>query len=508
MHEEKNSSGVSNNEQAEALRNYVPNSAEEKKLVRKIDMFLMPILWIMYILNYVDRTNIGNAKIAGMATELSLDDDRYAWVLSVFFFGYLVCEVPSNMILSRSKPSIFLPAIMLVWGALSALMSISKSYGALLAFRFVLGCVEAGFFPGVLYYLSCWYTKAELGKRFGIFYTAAVLSGAFGGILAGGITEHLRNAHGISGWRWLFIVEGTTTAGVAIVANFVLLDYPSTSARLTPEEQKLASIRIIADGIANGGGSGRRRFTHRQAFVAAVADPRTYMFLVLFMLDVGAGTDAFSFLSFLLFFAKPPAFSYFIPTITVMLGYTTVKAQYMTVPIYAVASVGLNILAWSSDRTQDRRWHITAALALGFLSSVVCAIVQAPVVRYVMLCFLATGIWSALPLILSWASNTISLPPEKRAIVLALVNAFGNFSSVYGSRIWPEEDNPAFHIGFGVTAGFLGAGMILAALIPVMCKAVKSEGTQAEKELWPAHVTRPMIDAACVSPFQNVLVKK
>lgn len=191
-----------------------------------------------------------------------------------------------------------------------------------------------------------------------------------------------------------------------------------------------------------------------------------------------------------------------------MLGYTTVKAQYMTVPIYAVASVCLNVLAWSSDRTHDRRWHITGALALGFLSSLICAIVQDPAVRYVMLCFLAAGIWSALPLILSWASNTVSLPPEKRAIVLALVNALGNFSSVYGSRIWPGEDSPAFHIGFGVTAGFLGAATILAALIPVMCKAVKSEGTRAERELWPGRTTRPIIDAAWDSPLEDVPVKE
>lgn len=98
-----------------------------------------------------------------MQADLKLTDDDYAWVLSVFFFGYLICEVPSNMILSRSRPSIFLPGIMLVWGALSALMAISKTYGALLGFRFILGCIEAGFFPGVLYLLSCWYTKAELG---------------------------------------------------------------------------------------------------------------------------------------------------------------------------------------------------------------------------------------------------------------------------------------------------------------------------------------------------------
>ncbi|OBR06348.1 Major facilitator superfamily transporter [Colletotrichum higginsianum IMI 349063] len=474
MKEDKNAPVVSeaDAELAEALRNYVPGTREEKQLVRKIDIFLMPMLWIMYILNYVDRTNIladrpkqGNAKIAGMQKDLGLTDDGYAWVLSIFFFGYLICEVPSNMILSRSRPSIFLPGIMLVWGALSALMSVSKSYGALLAFRFILGCVEAGFFPGVLYLLSCWYTRAELGKRFAIFYTAAVLSGAFGGLLAGAITANLDNAHGIRGWRWLFIVEGVATVGVALIAFFVLLDYPATARQMTPEQRRLASIRIIADGIASGG-QNRKRLSHRDALVAAVSDPRTYAFILLFMLDVGAGT-----------------ISYFIPTITLTLGYDTVTAQYMTVPIYAVASVCLNVVAWSSDRHVERRWHVAAPLALGFACSVVCAAVQTPMVRYVMICFVAAGIWSALPLVLSWTSGVISLPPEKRAIVLAMVNAFGNFSSVYGSRIWPSRDAPAYHVGFGVTAAFLGAGMIVAVLMPLFVKWVDWKGTKAEREV-------------------------
>ncbi|KAK7409275.1 hypothetical protein QQX98_008515 [Neonectria punicea] len=449
----------------QALREYHPGSPEEKKLVRKIDCFLMPILWIMYILNYIDRTNIGNAKIAGMQTELELSDDDYAWVLSIFFFGYLICEVPSNMILSRSRPSIFLPTIMLIWGALSALMAISKTYGALLGFRFVLGCIEAGFFPGVLYLLSCWYTRAELGKRFAIFYTAAVLSGAFGGLLAGAITSNLHDAHGIAGWRWLFIIEGVATVGVAICAYFILLDYPETSKRLNESERRLAKIRIINDGIDTSG-QAQKRLGHWDALVAALADPRTYLFLVLYMLDVGAGT-----------------ISYFIPTITVSLGYETVKAQYMTVPIYAVAAVCLNINAWSSDRNAERRWHVAGPLAVGFACSVVCAIVKTPVVRYVMICFVASGIWGALPLILSWTSGVVSLPPEKRAIVLALVNAFGNFSSVYGSRIWKTNDAPEYPIGFGVTAAFLGAGMVLAAVIPVACRMIDWKGTKAEREV-------------------------
>ncbi|KLO87671.1 Uncharacterized protein Y057_13711 [Fusarium fujikuroi] len=404
-------------ELSDALSNYTPGSPEEKKLVRKIDLFLMPILWIMYILNYVDRTNIGNAKIAGMGDDLKLTDEMYAWVLSIFFFGYLICEVPSNMILSRSRPSLFLPGIMIVWGSLCTVMSVSKNYGTMLAFRFILGCIESGFFPGVLYLLSSWYTRAELGKRFAIFYAAAVLSGAFGGLLAGGITSGLHDAHGISGWRWLFIVEGVATVGVGIIACFVLLDYPHNSKRLSQQERQLAQIRIVADGLASTS-SLSGRLTHWQAFVAAISDPRTYIFIVLFMLDVGAGT-----------------ISYFIPTITKTLGYSSVKAQYMTNPI----------------------------------------------VRYVMICLVASGIWSALPLILSWASATVSLPPEKRAIVLALVNAFGNFSSVYGSRIWPTRDSPAYHIGFGVTAAFLGAGAILASVLPLLCKITAHKGTAAER---------------------------
>ncbi|KGQ12572.1 putative transporter [Beauveria bassiana D1-5] len=465
---------VEESEMAEQLRDFVPGSPEEKKLVCKIDLYLMPILWIKYVFNYIDRTNIvsstpahnllrkrqlipgrvvkGNAKIAGMQHDLSLTDDGYAWVLSVFFFGYLLCEVPSNMLLSRSRPSVFLPTTMLVWGALSACMAASRSYGALLGFRFVLGCVESGFFPGVLYVLSCWYTKAELGKRFAVFYTAAVSSGAVGGILAGTITANLHGACGIAGWRWLFIIEGVATVTVALASYFILLDYPSTSKKLSPEEQRLATLRIIHDGIANGS-AGKPRLSHWQAFLAAVSDPCTYIFILLYMLDIGAGT-----------------ISYFIPTITLTLGYDTVEAQYMTVPIYAVAAVCLNIIAWSSDRHIERRWHIAGALAIGFVGSVVCAAVQHAVVRYVMICFIAAGIWSAVPLILTWTSDVISLPPEKRAIVLALVNAFGNFSSVYGSRIWPKSDSPGYQIGFGVTAAFLGAAMVLAMSGPLLCR--------------------------------------
>ncbi|CAL3967753.1 unnamed protein product [Diplocarpon coronariae] len=447
----------------QAIRDYVPGTEAEVKLVRKIDLHLVPVLWIMYVLNYMDRTNIGNAKSAGMDVDLKLEGGRYAWVISIFFFGYLIMEVPSNMLLSRSRPSLFLPAIMLVWGALCAAMASVRNYGSILAFRFILGCIESGFFPGVLFVMSCWYKTAEIGKRFAIFYSAAVMSGAFGGILAGAITGHLDGAHGIAGWRWLFIVEGVATVGVATIATFILLDFPHTSTALTPEQQQLAAVRIIVDSQEASGGE---RLSHWEAFKAAAIDPATYAFMLLLVLDSGAGT-----------------ISYFIPTITKTLGYSTTTAQYMTVPVYMTAAVTLNVLAWNADRVGERRWHVTASLALGFVCALVCARVQTPVVRYVMLCFVAAGIWSALPLVIAWASKTIAFPAEKRAIAIAMINAVGNLSSVYGSQIWPGSSGPRYTLGWGVTAGFLGGGALVALLVPVFLERVPKRLTRAERAL-------------------------
>jgi MFS family permease len=239
-------------------------------------------------------------------------------------------------------------------------------------------------------------------------------------------------------------------------------------------------VRILVDNKASGHGTASQKsLSHWEAFKAAACDPRTYAFMLLFVLDVGAGT-----------------ISYFIPTITKSLGYSTTVAQYMTVPVYAVATVCLNICAYSADRNGERRFHIAAALSVGFVSALVCAIVQTPMVRYVMLCFVAAGIWSALPLILAWASKTFDFPAEKRAICIAMINAVGNLSSVYGSRIWPSSSAPRYTLGWGITAGFLGAGTLVAILIPVFSKYVPANGTRAERELKErSHVVESYVES-------------
>ncbi|KAJ0327587.1 hypothetical protein COL922a_013449 [Colletotrichum nupharicola] len=356
----------------QALQNYVPDSEAEKALVRKLDMYMGPTLWFMYILAYIDRQNIGNAKVAGMGTDLNLSDDQYAMLLSIFFIGYLVCEVPSNMILTRSRPSWYLPGIMIIWGAICAVMSVVKNYQGMLALRFFLGCIEAGFFPGVLYVMTCWYKKAEIGKRFSIFYTASVCSGAMSGLLAGAITGNMEGVRGMRGWRWLYLIEG-----------FILLDFPETTKRFSLEERQPTVVRMIHDRNTTAARHGQK-LTHWQSLKAALADPRTYIFMVLFTMDLGSCT-----------------ISYFIPTIVKQMGYTSVMAQYMTIPIWMVGAVFLVVLSYTADKTRDRRWHITGCMGLSFICTIVCVTVSNPKVVYAMLCFYIAGLYTSLPLMLN-----------------------------------------------------------------------------------------------------------
>ena len=154
-----------------------------------------------------DRTNIGNAKIAGMADDLNLSSNQYSISLVVFFVTYVVFEAPSNMILVRCRPSIYLPTIMTIWGALTCCMAAVDKFEHLVVLRIFVGVFESGFAPGILLIISSWYKRDEQSKRFAIYISAAVLSGAFGGLLAGAITGGLDGAHGIAGWKWLFIGE-------------------------------------------------------------------------------------------------------------------------------------------------------------------------------------------------------------------------------------------------------------------------------------------------------------
>ncbi|KAH8923810.1 MFS general substrate transporter [Atractiella rhizophila] len=418
---------------------YVADSPEEQKLRLKLDLHLLPTLWIMYVINYLDRSNIGNAKVGGMEKDLNLSSNDYSLALLIFFVGYLLMEVPSNMILAKVRPSLYLPGIMFVWGCVVIAFKGVHNLKGLVAIRFFLGIAESGFFPGVWFFLGSWYKREELSKRFAIFYSASIISGAFGGLLAGVITENLDGKAGTRGWQWLFVVEGLATVTFAVIATFILPDWPETTKWLTPEERVLAVHRLKVQYKAD------EHLSHKESLKLAVSDWRTWAFVVCYMCIAGAGT-----------------ISYFIPTIASELGYKGRQAQYMSAslphaskaPPYAVAFVLSLSNNFHADWTRERIFHIAVPLIISGISYIVIAVVTHDKVRYAFLCFGASGVWSALPVMLAYASECLARPASKRAVAVAIINSLGNLSSVYGSYLWPATDKPKYEKGFGVTCAF------------------------------------------------------
>ena len=241
----------------------------ERALVRKIDTRLLPMLVLMYIMNYLDRNNIAAARLAGLVDPkarggLNLTSTQYLTALSILFVGYILMQVPSNLFLNKiGRPRIYLPTVMVVWGIISAATAGAQSYGGLIAIRFFLGFVEAAYFPGCLFFLSSWYTRKELGFRTALLYSGSLLSGAFSGLISAGITKNLNGAKGLRAWRWLFIIEGVVTVFIALIAYIVLPNFPRTTSWLNENERQLAVWRLDEDiGEDDWIGTEQQSFLH------------------------------------------------------------------------------------------------------------------------------------------------------------------------------------------------------------------------------------------------------
>ncbi|KAF9871058.1 hypothetical protein CkaCkLH20_11475 [Colletotrichum karsti] len=426
--------------------NFEESTEEEKKLVRKIDLFLMPTIWAVYLLSYMDRSNIGNARVAGMGDALGITDNTYYLAVVIFQIGYVLAEVPCNMILSRSRPSRFIPIIMVIWGVICAATGAVKSWEQLVGIRLVLGISEAGFSPAVMFIISSWYRKSEQSKRFVVFHSAGIASGAFGSILAGAITAGMDGALGMEGWRWLFIIEGVATVAFAFVVPFVLLDYPLTSKRLTQDERLLAYSRLQADGITSRNDD-NEQLGHWKALCVAVTNWRIVPLTLGSMTIIGSMSLA-----------------YFYPTFTELLGYSRRDAQYMTAPIYGVALVIAIALCIVADKLPDYR-AIFSSVVLFVFGTLFCALaagIFTPVAKYMFLCFINTAVWAGNSLSLSYTSTVLGVvEPEVRAISLAVVNGFANLAQVYGTYIFTVSKPPQYVFGFAIYSAIFAVGGII-----------------------------------------------
>lgn len=213
LEEKKKDAGVQNtHDAARAFTEHFEGRDEawrrqtEKKLVRKVDMHLIPFLIVMYLLNFLDRSNLAQARQGTLEADLGMSGTDFNLATSIFFVGYLLMQLPSNMLITRVRPSLYLASATALWGAVSTCNAAVHSFPGLVAVRFFLGFVEAPFFPGAIFLMSSWYTRAELTRRIAWFYSGNALANMFGGLLGAGILGNLSGAQGLAGWRWLFII--------------------------------------------------------------------------------------------------------------------------------------------------------------------------------------------------------------------------------------------------------------------------------------------------------------
>jgi MFS family permease len=229
--------------------------AKEKKLVRTLDMTLLPMLWILYLFNYLDRTSIAQARLNSFEQDLGLVGSQFNIAVSVLTAGYMAAQLPSNMLITRIRPSLYLPGAAIIWSFVSAATAAATGFGSLVGIRVCLGIVEAPLYPGAVYVMSCWYTRSELALRFAVLYTGLVLAMAVSGLIAAGVFAGLDGVNGLAGWQWLFILEGALGCLFAIMALFVLPDYPdsktgSTRWSMTEDLRRLAAARMEADRVS------------------------------------------------------------------------------------------------------------------------------------------------------------------------------------------------------------------------------------------------------------------
>ncbi|TDZ28751.1 putative transporter [Colletotrichum spinosum] len=431
------------------------DQAATKRLLRKIDWTLIPFLALLYLLSFLDRTNIGNARLAGIEEDLGMKGLDYNVALSVFFPWYVAAEIPSNLAMKRFRPSIWIPCIMIAWGVCCTLMGLVHNYAGLLAARMALGLAEGGLFPGITYYITMWYRRHECGLRMAIFFSAATAAGAFGGLLARGIIE-MDGVGNKPGWAWIFILEGIITLAVAIAAFFVMNDYPSTAKFLTVAEKEEVTRRLEQDRSALADEFDMVYFWD------AIKDWKIWVHM---LITIGIYTPLYS-------------YSLFLPTIVSGLGYTNNTAQLMTVPPYVVACVCCISGGWLADRQRQRGIYMIFFCAVAIAGFIMLLSSQSNGVKYAGCFFAASGIYPNVPQGVAWNGNNIG-GSVKRGVGIAMHVGFGNLGGAIAGFLYQAKDKPHYYPGHGTLLSTLTMSMCLSTFMTIY---LRRENARRDRE--------------------------
>ncbi|KAF4544573.1 MFS transporter [Lasiodiplodia theobromae] len=433
---EKRPEDASNGSEARADLDEEWTEQEEKQALRQLDLSLMSLLFVLYMLSYIDRSNLGSAYVAGMGKSWGITSRQYSWIIIVYYITYPLGHVFIPLWKLLNLP-LWVTFMAIGWGAMSMLQAATTNFGGMIVCRSLLGLFEAGFSPAVPLYLSFFYNKREIGLRYGLYLSAAPLANSFATALAYGIVQ-ARTA--LEGWQLLFIIEGLPTIIVALFTYFYLPNSPSECRFLTPRQNYIINARSVK---ARGDTAKGKLNTH--AALAALRDPKCYCWAVLFFCcDIA--------------FGSLPAY---LPTMVKDMGYTAVNAQGLSAPPYLVAFFVCVGACFLSDRAGRRGVFLAASFCVSGTGFVVLATVEAVAVRYFAIFLVCAGVFPGIALNCVWLTDNQG-GFTKRGFGLAFGGMVGHTGSIVGGFIFPAEQGPRYVKGMWICAGTMFAGVCMA----------------------------------------------
>src|SRR5208337_5001499 len=409
------------------------------KVYRKITWRLVPFLLLCYMVAQIDRFNIGFAKLQ-FVHDLNLNDAIFGVAASMFAVGYVIFEVPSNLMLARIGVRKTLLRIMVLWGIFASLLSLAQGAHYLYIMRFLLGVAEAGFFPGIIVYLTYWYPDRHRGRIMSLFVIAVPIAGAFGGPLAGVLLDHFHGIYGLRGWQWLFLIEGFPAVALGVIAYFYLQDKPEQAGWLAPEEKQVVIDDLEADRAAGPAKPPKN-------FREALGDPKIHLMALIYFA----------------YFCSLNTILLWSPTLLRSVGLKTVTAiGWWSGLISLISTIGMVVVGYSSDRLMERRWHV----ALCGMTAAVCFLLlplvsQNPGLTIALLMVASIGIFSVLSLF--WTIPSAYLGGKAMAGGIALISSIGYLGAVVSPTLvgWVKVKTGSLYIGLSTIALMLILAMLL-----------------------------------------------
>ncbi|WP_434033071.1 MFS transporter [Cupriavidus sp. a3] len=417
------------------------DAAFEDATYRKVSWRLVPFLLMCYVVAYLDRVNVGFAKLQ-MLSDLKFSDTIYGLGAGIFFIGYFLFEVPSNVIMHKVGARVWIARIMITWGAISAAMMFVTTPTMFYVLRFLLGIAEAGFFPGIILYLTYWYPANRRGRTTAYFMTAIALSGVIGGPLSGWIMQSFDGHNGWAGWQWMFLLEGVPSILVGLWVLAYLDDRIARAKWLTAEEKSLLESNIANEDAQK----------EDPPIRTVLFSPRVWLMSAIYFCFV-MGLYGVSF---------------WLPTIIKQTGVkSALDIGLLTAIPYGCAVVGMVLVAYSADRSGERRWHIAVPALLGALGLLLSVQWASDTTLAMLALTLATiGILATLPLF--WSLPTAFLAGTGAAAGIALINSLGNlagFLSPYAVG-WLKDLTSSTNSGMYLLTACLVVGAALTLSVP------------------------------------------